>query len=104
VPAGHSQGLGRRGAKKPATPENAALMALSWFASWRAVVPAKWVSDPPPKKPNPVAGGWVMKRENARNRSTRRSGGLPAMIAALIAPIEMPAVQSGCRSASANAS
>ena len=33
--------------------------------------------------------------QNARSRSVRRSGGLPAMIAALIAPIEMPATHSG---------
>ena len=30
-------------------------------------------------------------------------GGLPAISAELMAPIEMPAIQSGCRSASANA-
>jgi hypothetical protein len=33
-----------------------------------------------------------------RSRSTRRSGGLPAISAALIAPIEMPAIHPGvCR-------
>ena len=36
--------------------------------------------------------------QNSRSRSTRRSGTLPAMSAALIAPIEMPAIQCGvCR-------
>jgi hypothetical protein len=34
--------------------------------------------------------------QNSRNRSTRFSGGFPAMSAALIAPIEIPATQSGC--------
>jgi hypothetical protein len=84
----------------PATPEDAALLALSWFDNWRAFVPAECASDPPSKTLYPVAGSRVMKRQNARNWSTRRSAGLPAMIA----PIEMTAVQSGCRSASANAS
>ena len=32
---------------------------------------------------------------NSRNRSTRLAGGLPAMSAELIAPIEIPATQSG---------
>jgi hypothetical protein len=42
--------------------------------------------------------------QNARNASTRRFGAFPAMIAELMAPIEIPATQSGCRSASASAS
>ena len=42
--------------------------------------------------------------QKARNFSTRSSGGLPAISAALIAPIEMPATQSGCRPASASPS
>ena len=33
--------------------------------------------------------------QNSRRRSTRRAGGLPAISAALIAPIEIPATQSG---------
>ena len=36
----------------------------------------------------------VILSQNAPSRSTRRSGGLPATIAALIAPIEIPATQS----------
>src|SRR3546814_1391939 len=36
----------------------------------------------------------VTLSQNARNRSTRAEGGLPATIAALIAPIEIPATQS----------
>jgi hypothetical protein len=41
------------------------------------------------------ADGAVIPSQNALRRSTRRSGTFPAMIAALIAPIEMPATQSG---------
>jgi hypothetical protein len=37
------------GSAVPATPENAALLALSWFANWRAFVPAECASDPPSK-------------------------------------------------------
>ena len=48
-------------------------------------------------------GGAVMRSQNALRRATRSFGGLPAMIAALIAPIEMPPIQFGCRSASASA-
>ena len=52
------------------------------------------------------AGAWAGKgkaetrSQNSRRRSTRRSGGLPAMSAALTAPMEMPATQFGvCRAA-----
>jgi hypothetical protein len=33
--------------------------------------------------------------QNSLSRSTREAGGLPAMIAALIAPMEIPAIQLG---------
>ncbi len=36
-----------------------------------------------------------MSSQKLRNRATRLSGALPAMMAALIAPIEIPATQSG---------
>ncbi len=36
--------------------------------------------------------------QNSLSRSTRFSRGLPAMIAALMAPIEMPAIHSGSKS------
>jgi hypothetical protein len=39
--------------------------------------------------------GAVIPSQNARNCATRLSGALPAMMAALIAPIEIPASQSG---------
>jgi hypothetical protein len=41
--------------------------------------------------------------QKARSFSSRACGGLPAIKAALIAPIEIPAIQSGCRFASASA-
>ena len=46
----------------------------------------------------------VTLSQNCRSRSTRRSGGLPAISAALIAPIEMPATQSTSMSTSVSAS
>jgi hypothetical protein len=39
--------------------------------------------------------GVVIARQNSRSPSTRVSGELPAINAALIAPIEIPATQSG---------
>src|ERR1700687_5280896 len=39
--------------------------------------------------------------QNSRRRSTRRLGGLPAISAALIAPIDTPAIQSGASPTSA---
>lgn len=39
----------------------------------------------------------VMRFQNSRRRSTRRSGGLPAISAELMAPIETPTIQSTSR-------
>jgi len=39
--------------------------------------------------------GAVISSQKLRKRCTRSVGALPAMIAALIAPIEIPATQSG---------
>ena len=52
-----------------------------------------------------VAGssGQEIASHSPARQSTRSPGGFPAMTAALIAPIEMPATQSGCRSCSASA-
>jgi hypothetical protein len=47
-------------------------------------------------------GGWQMVSQKRRNWSTRLLGGLPAMMAAFSAPMEMPATQLGCSSASAS--
>src|SRR6266404_2868615 len=46
----------------------------------------------------------VTRCQNSRSFSTRDPGGLPAINAALIAPTEMPAIQSGSRCTSDNAS
>jgi hypothetical protein len=40
-------------------------------------------------------GDVLTASQNSRSRPTRLSGALPAMIAALIAPIEIPATQFG---------
>jgi hypothetical protein len=40
-------------------------------------------------------GGVVIVSQNSRSFSTRYSGGLSAISAELMAPIEMPATQSG---------
>jgi hypothetical protein len=45
----------------------------------------------------------VMRSQNVRSRARRRSGGLPAMMAALIAPIETPETQSSAILASSSA-
>jgi hypothetical protein len=41
------------------------------------------------------------RSQNATRRSIRRSGGLPAIKAALIAPIETPVIQFGAKPRSA---
>ncbi len=46
----------------------------------------------------------VTRSQNVRSRSTRRSGGLPAIKAELTAPIEMPTIQLGVTPASAKPS
>ena len=48
-------------------------------------------------------GGALTVSQKVRSLSTRFFGGLPAMSAELMAPIEIPATQSGCKFASANA-
>jgi hypothetical protein len=44
-----------------------------------------------------------MRSQKACNRASRTSGGLPAMIAELMAPIETPETQSGWMFASCSA-
>jgi hypothetical protein len=76
--------------KKPGWPNISAINALA-FSCQTANEPSRphWV---------------VIPSQNLRKRSTRFSGALPAMIAALIAPIEIPATQSGKYCDDANAS
>ncbi len=42
-----------------------------------------------------MKGGVVIPVQNSLGRSTRPSGAFPAIMAALIAPMEMPTTQSG---------
>ena len=44
------------------------------------------------------------RSQNSRSRARRRSGGLPAISAALIAPIDTPVTQSGAKPTSDSAS
>ena len=46
----------------------------------------------------------VISSQKPRSFETRSVGGFPAIMAELMAPLEMPATQSGCRFASASAS
>ena len=77
-----------RGVKKPGTPKVAISAAEVSLNSERARSPG-------------VTGfhdtGDDTISQNSLRRSTRVSGPLPAMIAALMAPIEMPATHSGSK-------
>jgi hypothetical protein len=77
---------GNRGSKNPGTPIDATSAALASLKTLREV-------------PSFVSGGHVKRLEtnsqNRRRRFTRRSGGLPAMIAELMAPMEIPATHCG---------
>ena len=76
-------------------------IALSWLKRLRARSPfGSRASEAIAQSGSGLA---VMPSQKARSFSTRWSGALPAMMAALIAPIEMPATQSGWISASASA-
>jgi hypothetical protein len=59
---------------------------------WRALL--QHASGPSGAGGRSVVGA-VISSQKLRKRCTRFSGALPAMIAALIAPIEIPATQSG---------
>jgi hypothetical protein len=86
LPGGHKGAGGMRGVKKPGTPKVAISAAEVSLNSERARSPF-------------VTGfhgtGDDTISQNSFNRSTRFSPSLPAMIAALMAPIEMPAIHSG---------
>ena len=79
-----------RGVKKPGTPKVAISAAEVSLNSERARSPV-------------VTGfhdtGDDTISQNSFSRSTRFSPSLPAMIAALMAPIEMPAIHSGSKPA-----
>ena len=52
----------------------------------------------------PQSGGEAMASQKSRSAAQRSPGALPAMRAALIAPIEVPAIQLGAISCSVSAS
>ena len=84
-----------RGAKKPWMPKKIAEAAAIRFIIGRAAS---------------IAAGSTIgdcadtRSQNSRRRSTRRSGALPAISAALMAPIEMPTTQSGANPSAARPS
>lgn len=80
-----------RGLKKPGTPYNTEVVELNWFKVGRT----EFNHD------GGINGACSETRfQNSRSRSTLRLGGLPAISAALIPPIEMPTTQSGAMPAS----
>ena len=90
VPAGCSQGENGRAVKKPSAPHVKARLALATFMTLRARSPFEG-----PNSNHGHGEPEVTCVQNSRSRSTREAGGLPAMIAALIAPMEIPAIQLG---------
>jgi hypothetical protein len=86
----------RRGLKNPGAPKAAIQLALATLNTALAQ-PCLGVAGVTP-------GEELISSQKARNRSTRRSGGLPAMRAALIAPIEIPVTHSGSRRSATKAS
>ena len=91
MPGGWNGAAGTRGEKKPATPNSIAIVALVSLTVLRARRSKRRRSG----ERRGANGNDETRSQNSRSRSTRRSGGLPAISAALIAPIEMPATQSG---------
>src|SRR5262245_680166 len=100
-PAGCNHGPGWRRAKNPGAPPTNAQAALIWLKKLRAISPFGANQSAAAVQSN--SGLVVIASQNARSFATRSCDGLPAMIAELMAPIEIPATQSGWRSASANA-
>src|SRR4029078_11524960 len=83
-----------RGRKKPGMPNQAPAIALHWFDAARS--------------PQSIGTLWLgpddTNCQNSFSRATRWSGALPAINAALIAPIETPATQSSLLSLSSSGS
>jgi hypothetical protein len=95
VPAGWNGAGGTRGVKKPGTPNSITMAAPAAFSQKRSGPSLNHLS---------AGQSELTKRQNSSNRDTRLPGGLPAISAALMAPIEMPATHSGSISASCSAS
>ena len=75
--------------------------ALTWLRKLRQTSPSAQPNLASPKGHHPSD---VARFQNSRSRLIRSFGGLPAIMAALIAPIDMPAIQSGSMPRSASAS
>ena len=86
-----SHGLGKRGAKKPGCP----LIMVS-----QELVALRALRKMSPSGVNGQILRSVICSQNVRSWRRRRPGGLPAMIAELIAPIDTPDTQSGSMPAS----
>ena len=86
VPFGRSGGGGNRGLKKPGTPFTRTSPAAYWLMIARAVALrnrfVQWTHG---------VFLALTNSQNVRSFATRSAAGLPAMMAQLIAPIEMPA-------------
>src|SRR3979411_3139593 len=100
VPGGYSQGAGHTGLKNPDAPLIRARLALIWFCHCRTAS----LLATNKRLLQSQDGLAVTRSQKVRSLSTRASGALPAISAPLMARIEMPAIQSGWRSASVNAS
>ena len=97
-------GGGWRGWKKPAWPSVIARQAARPLMPLSHAVGHATASNHGSAGTSGHSGERQIASQNSRSRSTRRSGALPAMIAAFNAPIEMPASRFGCRPASSSAS
>ena len=84
-------GGGKRGLKKLGAPHSRVPNARHWLTIWRC---RSFLISIPAMYGTP-SGGWVTVSQKVRSFSTRFSGGLPAINAQLMAPIEIPATLSG---------
>ena len=88
MPSGARKAGGTRGAKNPGTPKAAAVAALRRLRAMRTGSICSGATIGIPED---------TRSQNSPSRSTRLSGGLPAINAALIAPTDTPVTQSGAR-------
>src|SRR5215470_8723128 len=88
MPSGARKAGGKRGTKNPGTPKAATVAALKRLRAMRTGSIWSGTTIGIPEE---------TRSQNSRSRSTRFSGALPAINAALIAPIDTPVSQSGAR-------
>src|SRR5258708_27826116 len=100
VPGGCHHGSENRGVKNPDAPLTRARLALIWFCHCRTA--SLFAGNK--RALQSQQGLAVTRSQNVRNLTMLASGAFPAISAALMAPIELPAIQSGSRSASVTAS